>query len=241
MTQRPIFLPGDAINEAVREVMIPFTWVKGMAFSQQQKRADALHEAAAAAGYQPVLEVSSKSRALEGTRLSAFLLQLTLPNGHKCSVESAYQGSKVFEHGGPFSDLYYADSLDAKRDMRLKESGALRGFEFFGEEWAIQPASAFYDHLYMSALVAHPALTASLQEYAGFTDISFNPKKQVSCQARTVAMFVCLQKLGVEKEYVASKELFLSLYGASPTGSAASRDLQYVADDEEFFQPDLFS
>jgi len=45
----------------------------------------------------------------------------------------------------------------------------------------------------------------------------------------------------VEKEYTASKELFLSLYGASPAGSAASRDMRYVADEEEFFQPDLFS
>lgn len=46
------------------------------------------------------------------------------------SVETAFQGSKVFEKGGPYVDLLNGTSRDAKKDMRLKESGNLIEFLF---------------------------------------------------------------------------------------------------------------
>ena len=66
--------------------------------------------------------------------------------------ECAYQGSKVFENGGPYHELYLVSSQEAKTDDRLRNSGALVAFNFCGESFPIEPKTAFYDWLYMTAL-----------------------------------------------------------------------------------------
>lgn len=68
-------------------------------------------------------------------------------------LEMAFQGSKVFAAGGPFTDIYHAkDSRDAKRDPRLKESGPLIGFPFENVNFPLGPKTAFYDWLYINSL-----------------------------------------------------------------------------------------
>ena len=62
-------------------------------------------------------------------------------------MECAYQGSKVFERGGPYTDLYSVDVRTAKRDPRLKESGRLTGFLFEGFKFPLEPKTVFYDWL----------------------------------------------------------------------------------------------
>ena len=59
------------------------------------------------------LEVSTKSNEKLGQRLSAFNLKIDTKIG-EITIESAFQGSKVFEHGGPYTDIYKKDSRDAK-------------------------------------------------------------------------------------------------------------------------------
>ena len=68
---------------------------------------------------------------------SAFNLKLKPKNLAKASVESLYQGSKVFENGGPFIDLYQGSALAAKKDERIKTSGELIGFHFQGVDWGL--------------------------------------------------------------------------------------------------------
>jgi hypothetical protein len=170
-----------------------------MTFSQKQKCADNLHQAARNLGYDPILEVSSKSRTPLGVSLSAFNLKLT-EQGRRLSVECAFQGSKVFERGGPYTDLYAATSVEAKRDQRLRASGKLTAFSFFGEVHPLQPVTAFYDWLYHRALeeraANEPGFFAQVSAYAAFSDIEFNPEKSLNCQARALALWVARRRLG---------------------------------------------
>jgi hypothetical protein len=98
-------------------------------------------------------------------------------------VECAFQGSKVFEDGGPFTDMFAMAPRDAKRDERLQTSGRLIGFRFMERDWALEPQTAFYDWVYISALIARKDLAEGLSKYSAFTDIEFNPEKSINCQA----------------------------------------------------------
>jgi hypothetical protein len=176
MARRPIFIPLHA-GSFVEERMLDFTWHAGFAVSQQQKSIRSLHAAADRLGIAPVLDISSKSTEELGVQLSAFNLLLKGKNGNMLSVECAFQGSKVFEHGGPYTDLYERTSREAKTDERIKSSGALLGFNFMDEEWPLQPVTAFYDWLYLSALEQNSELSEQVLRYQAFSDIAFNPEK----------------------------------------------------------------
>ena len=124
MAKRPIFSPDPSKCPYVRVEDVDFQWYPGFAKSQLQKSIESLHEAAEKLGIAPILEISGKSSSRLGVSLSAFNLKLITPNGSSISVECAYQGSKVFQNGGPFQDLYFVgSSRAAKTDMRLSTSG----------------------------------------------------------------------------------------------------------------------
>ena len=63
----------------------------------------------------------------------------------------------------------------------------------------MEPKSLFYDWLYTKTLF-HSNRNVKLKEdfinsnFDAFSDIEFNPKKSFSCQARTLALCVSLQK-----------------------------------------------
>ena len=133
-----------------------------------------------------------------GVELSAFNLMLASPSGGQSfSVECAFQSSKVFDLGGPYEDLLAKSSRDAKTDPRLKESGSLVKFRFFRQDWPLEPLTAFYDWLYMSALHQHPRLAAHVLSQEAFSDIVFNPQKSLNCQARAAALYVSLERRGL--------------------------------------------
>jgi len=85
-----------------------------------------LNTSAAVRGLSPLLEVSTKSDEKLGQRLSAFNLKVFAEKS-EVAFESAYQGSKVFSNGGPYTDLYNAEPRDAKRDLRIRDSGTIVG------------------------------------------------------------------------------------------------------------------
>ncbi len=211
MAERPVFLPSLKMGRLVDEVNVTFLWHKGMAASQKKKNVTELHAAAALRGIAPLLEVSSKSEERVGQRLSAFALGVELEEGGLISLECAFQGSKVFENGGPFNDLFRVESRDAKRDERLVSSGRLIGFCFEGREFPITPKTAFYDWLYIRALFPHREFLKRLHTYAGFTDIEFNPERSVNCQARSCATYVSLDRLGLLNDCVRSFDQFVAI------------------------------
>lgn len=211
MAERPIFMPSQKSGRLVEEMSVPFLWHKGMAPSQKKKNVLELHTAAAKRGIEPLLEVSSKSEEKLGQRLSAFNLKVELEDGGFISLECAFQGSKVFERGGPYIDLFGIESRDAKRDERLSSSGKLVGFRFEGQDFPLIPKTAFYDWLYIRALYPHREFLQRLQRYAGFTDIEFNPGKSINCQARSCATYVALERLELLDECARSTERFMQV------------------------------
>lgn len=213
MASRPIYLPSRDGPEFVRTEVVQFAWVPGLALSQKQKSISAMHEAARTdLGVADVLEISTKSMEETGRALSAFNLMLHSPGG-RMSVECAFQGSKVFEQGGPYTDIYAMSSREAKTDPRLKESGRLVAFEFEQERWPIEPQTAFYDWLYIQALGANTALSERVVDVSAFSDIEFNPEKSINCQAYSAALFASFTQRGMLPEAIASKASFLEVAG----------------------------
>jgi len=208
MAKRPIFVPIGRAEHLVDEVQVDFQWNSGFAPVQKKKNIVGLHDAAEKKGLFPLLEVSTKSEELLGQRLSAFSLKIETEIG-QISIEAAFQGSKVFENGGPFTDIYKKESWEAKKDPRIKESGRLIGFNYFGQEWPLEPKTAFYDWLYLTALKPHQEYLKRLFSYKGFTDIEFNPEKSINCQARTCALLVSLLKLHTLDEALRSQQNFI--------------------------------
>lgn len=193
MAVRPIFKPLLSGYPYYESVNIEFQWFSGFSRIQSMRTIESLHEAAKRQGILSVLDISTKSPSELGASLSAFELSLTTPQGATMTVESAYQGSKVFEGGGPFHDLYEVSSREAKRDPRLRNSGEVTAFEFSGERFPIEPQTAFYNWLYMTALSQmEPPVLQELKRFRGFSDIAFNPKRSINCQARAVAVYVAL-------------------------------------------------
>lgn len=213
MAERPVFVPSASGDSLVKEISFQITWSPGFAPVQKAKNIRALHEAATRAGYLPVLEVSTKSEKKLGRHLSAFHLKVETKQLGEIPLECAFQGSKVFVGGGPYTDLYDADVRAAKRDPRLQQSGRLRGFSFEGFSFPLEPKTIFYDWLYLTSVYPHREWLSRLQQYAGFTDIEFNPQRSFNCQARSCALFVSLTKRHLLDQALKSPAGFGELVG----------------------------
>ncbi len=231
MANRPIFTPDFNGFPYVDTVDVEFKWYPGFAKSQMQKTILSLHEAAEKQGIAPILEISSKSASRLGVSLSAFNLSLETENGQKMSVECAYQGSKVFENGGPYDELYFGSSKSAKTDERLQNSGELIGFNFCGEDFPIEPKTAFYDWLYITALYQKKKyLMPQLASYQGFSDIVFNPSKSLNCQARAAALYVSLSKSGLmNKQIISDKDYYIDILNGHKQYPPVEQDPQQLS------------
>lgn len=222
MAERPIFLPCATGSQLVEEVSIGFTWNPGFAPVQKKKNIAALHASAAERGLSPLLEISTKSEERLGQRLSAFSLKVKHRELGPIPLECAFQGSKVFEQGGPFMDLYLAPPRAAKKDSRIRESGRIVEFRFDRVNFPVDPKTAFYDWLYISALFPHREYLRRLEGYAGFTDIEFNPSKSINCQARSCATLVAMMKRNILEIAIQSPDSFVSALRPGPRAQASS-------------------
>ena len=215
MAKRPCYRPLEKYV-GYRTVESPeFKWNPGFAFSQKQKNVVALHDAIHRIDPSAkILEISSKSLQPLGVSLSAFNLKFPF-GGAECSVESVFQASKVFDGGvGPFPELYSHDSREVRHHVQDASAGhRLLAFEFDGVRWDLEPKTAFFYQLYIKALLANPELATALLEFDAFTDIEFNPNRQINCQAAAAAFYVSLCRTGKLDEAMSSREAFLRLHG----------------------------
>lgn len=218
MANRPIFLARFRDSPALVVKNIDFTWHAGLSAAQKKRSVKSLHEAASKElDARNILEISTKSEDPVGVALSAFNLSfVTKKHKQRLTVESAFQGSKVFENGGPYTDLYTADSKAAKIDQRTRSSGHLIAFRFFGSDWPTRPITAFYDWLYLNALARNPELAQKLFDYDGFTDIEFNPEKSLNCQAYSAALFVFLSSNGTLRDALSTPDAFIETVSKIP-------------------------
>lgn len=222
MANRPVFMASDSKDELVIVDNLDFEWFPGFSVIQKKKSVETLHQAFIEKyASKKILEISSKSESDLGVMLSAFNLQIELLNGHKASVESLYQSSKVFEQGGPYKDIRYKSPLEAKRDERLKVSGDVIAFEHRNDRWGIEPKTAFYNWLYLNVLNLNGDLKNQVLEYDAFTDIEFNPKKSFSCQANAIALYVSLRRNNFlqEGDKIPKRAEFLELISSSNHGN----------------------
>lgn len=223
MAKRPVFIPETEGPALVSTVLVDFEWFPGMALSQAQKSVESLHaKVRETLGINAVLEISSKSKQEVGVKLSAFNLMIkTVKQEKKFSVECAYQASKVFERGGPFTDLLEKTSLEAKRDPRLNQNGRMTKFVFFKQVWPIEPRTAFYDWLYMNALYKHPEFADEVLRYEAFTDIAFNPERSINCQAYAAALYSSLARRNIlDKSFLQDQERYLATIKAMKVSNA---------------------
>ena len=212
MANRPVYIAIENFPY-VKRVDVDFKFYSG--FSDKQKRLCIKSLHAAFLNLYPeksVLEISTKSENPLGVKLSAFNLPVKIPDSDKFTVlESAYQGSKVFEGDKVFSDLMYQSPRNAKKDSRLKNSGKLIGFQFGENKFPLKPINLFYNWLYITALAAQNELAEEILNYDAFTDIEFNPQKSVSTQAMAAAVFVGLNRAGLINSALETKESFLEI------------------------------
>ena len=231
MAKRPIFITEKAGQTLVREQEVEFVFSNGFSLSQKQKSIESLHDEA----YEflqlegEILEVSTKSIQPIGTQLSAFNLSITTESYGEILLEAAFQGSKVFETFGQDTDLYRIGSgSEIKKRMREKADDKLMMFSFDGDDWMLEPKTAFYDWIYLQALKQRDSqgeITTSLKNFSAFTDIEFNPKRSINCQARSCALFVALRHRNILDEALADKDSFLQVlkeFGITPAPQQTS-------------------
>ena len=207
MAERPVFY----VDGKVRKVNVTFNWFPGFSVQQKQRSIESLHEGFKERHKMGILEVSTKSTDPLGKKMSA----LNLHYDEGIYLESYYQASKIFSKGGPFRELAYLPSREAKKDERLKNSGEIKGFRdiLSDTEWTLN--EPYYDFIYLVACAY--TLTKEdfdrLNEFDAFTDIEFNPKKAKNTQARAAAVLklFCAQ-FGYEKLQELNKEEFVRFY-----------------------------
>lgn len=188
-----------------------FVYHSGFSVIQKQKSIHSLHEAYVKLfNHRRIIDISSKSTSELGVKLSAFNLMIPTKK-YTFSVECAFQGSKVFERGGPYTDLIFKTSREAKTDLRLKESGKLIAFNFFRTEYPLEPKDYFYNWIYINALHLNKELAKQILEYDSFSDIEFNPQKSINCQAKAAAIYVGLSNAGKIKTALESRDNFLNV------------------------------
>ncbi|WP_333850989.1 DarT1-associated NADAR antitoxin family protein [Leclercia sp.] len=221
MANRPVFVPKTEGPALVEIVNVDFAWSAGLSIVQKQKSIAALHDSFRQRFPQArVLEVSSKSAAELGRKLSAFNMGVTSRNGQFISVESLFQSSKVFTSAtgiqGPFRELMLLSPKEAKQSELLKNAGQLKHFSYCPSEqreaeiWALEPKSAFYDWLYLNALNIVP-WKEELLAYSAFTDIEFNPVRSINCQAYSVALWCALRMRGLVCDAIPPRDAFIDL------------------------------
>ena len=213
MAIRPVFMAKEGFPY-YEKIDVEFTYYPGFSLKQKQKNFFSLHESFLKRyPEREVLEISTKSDNKLGIMLSAFSLMIRTKKG--CySVECAFQGSKVFEKGGPYTDLLNRTSREAKKDHRLRSSGTLKKFSYFGRDFPLEPKDYFYNWLYINALNLDDKLKSDVMEYDSFTNHEFNPAKSINCQAKAIAVFVGLSKASEIQYAMKSRENFRQIvYG----------------------------
>ena len=206
MAEKMVFI-SDGKNPFYEKLVI-YTFVPGFAPTQRKKNVSNLNEALSKTFPSlRVLEISTKSDSELGRQLSAFNLKL---NGK--FVETIFQSSKVFADGNQYEFLIDKKPIEAKRFIQNLPKQEITKFRFNGIDYPTNPKSMFYDYIYIHALKNNPDLSSQLINYDIFTDIEFNHKKSISCQARACAIYSYLLKTGRVDEYINDIELFKTLY-----------------------------
>ena len=86
---------------------------------------------------------------------------------------------------------------EAKKFLNeINDKYILKEFIFNGISFPLEPKTYFYNWLYINALMRNKKLIQEILDYGynAFTDIEYNPKKSINCQAQALAIGISLIK-----------------------------------------------
>jgi len=211
MATRPVFVPDTDPDhhQLVHEHEVDFQWVSDSSAEQKRDNIAKLHAAARHRNLVPLLEVSSESDDPLGAHISASNLAVEDDRSYLVPLNAAYQGSKVFTGGGPYTDIYLCSEQEIADDSRLVDSGNLAGFRFAGLEWGLKSGTMFYDWLTLQAVHRNPKLRRGIRRFKGFTDITCRFDDDTVCHARSCALYVALLEKKLIDDVVADQNLFI--------------------------------
>ena len=89
---------------------------------------------------------------------------------------------------------------------------ALKCYKWNGKEISLATGTLFYDYIYIQALMQHPEISSVLVDYDIFTDIEFNEKKGLNCQARSCAIYSYMSRTDTVDKHMSSMESFEKIY-----------------------------
>lgn len=190
-----------------------FEWFSGLSISQLRKSINSFHNEIKRSGFKEILEVSRKSENELGTKLSAFNLMINI-KGITSSVESFYHSSKVFGEI-QFYECMNLEAKDSKKYIQDKVENLslkLSGFNFMGMKFDLNTRSMCYDYIYIMGLKQNEDVAKEILKYECFTDIVYNPKKLVACQARTCALYKYLRLNNMVDKFLTNPHNFVDLY-----------------------------
>lgn len=197
------------------KIEIEFQWFPGFSISQKQKSIADLHlKFGKKYPNHHILEVSSKSTNEVGIQASAFNLNVPFNNKLSYTIEQLFQASKVYKHADSQWSLLEEtkDSLEIKRiNQKINQEDELIGFKYFNREFPLEPNTYFYNWLYVNSLALNQELSNAIYEYNVFTDIEFNPKKSINCQAEACSIYVSLRKRNLLDEALKDESAFLEI------------------------------
>lgn len=196
MANRPVFILNNSAPY-FRKIDIEFEYASGFALVQKQKNINNLHkDFLTLYPNHKILEVSTKSPDILGIQLSAFNLELSI-NYQKYPVEILYQASKVYNSDIDNNIILKMQPNEAKNFLKeINDKYTLKEFIFNGISFPLEPKTYFYNWLYINALMRNKELIQEILDcgYNAFTDIEYNPKKSINCQAQALAIGISLIK-----------------------------------------------
>lgn len=238
MAKRPVFYVNDN-NQWVKENVL-FEWFPGFAKSQALKSVQSLQDAFRDQHPEAkVLEVSSVSPEEWGQAASAFNLTWTNESGKKYTVEQMFQAGKVFEKNGSQRKLLDVPSNEAKaRIKKLNKVDRLVRFQLFKDSYGLEPKTYFYNWLYLRTLhkEENQEIANEVLKYDAFTDIYFNPKKSINCQAEACSIYVALSRQGRLDEVLNGRETFKDIVYPHPHHLSLSKDLDKQGEQLSLFE-----
>ncbi|MCI2802792.1 DarT1-associated NADAR antitoxin family protein [Staphylococcus pettenkoferi] len=202
----------DEVTDSFEKEEVAFKWYSGFAIEQKQKSIESLHMNFIKK--QPrynILEVSSKSKLPLGKEASSFNLTMRTKQGKEYTLEQVFQSSKVYKEAGSQNHLLAKGYSSREMKKILKEinkNDEIVAFECFNQAFSLEPKTLFYNWIYVNTLAQNKEIAHQILEYDAFTDIEFNPKKAINCQAEACSIFVSLSRQNKLQEALRDVESF---------------------------------
>lgn len=212
MAKRIYFIAKPSYRGLIVEKNIQYEHFRGESQKQKNRSIHAMHHAIKAMeSGGKILDVSKNSNEPLGRELSSVNLIYEGKSG-AYPVMNIFQSAKIFDGGGPFTDLLLENPRVSSKDKRLKDSGRLLGFHFEGEPYSLTPRHYFFDWIYVNALYQKKKLHEVVTAYDMITDVDYNMNSMFASSARACAYFISLYHADLLEEALETRESFQRIY-----------------------------